>query len=172
MKRSYTLALLLALASCGSTVSTGAEPEGLAMTNDPAVTAESPAVDVLVLVVGGEHLELRAGICNTFDDGTFRFALAEGPVGASGIATATVERFDTGTEVETIVAVEGSRDDETTFSWYARSGLPVHDMRVSLFASTIDGTAVFDSVGGQDTPGLKAMGSFEIRCDSSLGSTP
>lgn len=173
MKRSYALALLLVLASCGSSASsTGAEPEGLAMTSDRASTAESPVVDVLALVVDGERFELRAGICNTFDDGTFRFALVEGPVGASGQATATLERFDAGTDVETIVAVEGTRDDGTDFSWYARSGLPVHDMRVSLFASSIDGTAVFDSIGGSDTPGRKAQGSFEIRCESDVGSAP
>lgn len=173
MSRMLLVALMLALAGCGTSASDTSEPEGLAMTDPLTETVDTtPDFDTLTIDLGDERLTLRAGICNTFDNGTFRFALAEGVVGTTGRVTATVERFDTGAGYELVVAVEGQRDDGTEFSWYARSGLPVHRVTVSIFGSTIEGSAIFDSIGGPDAPGIKAEGHFAIRCQSIVDQAP
>ncbi len=177
MKCAALFALGLALAGCGTNASIGNEPEGLALTDvdqnsdqnaDQNIASDEIADDVLVIEIAGEQFELTAGICNTYDDGTFRFALAEGPVGSVGRGTATVERFDTGVGHEVIIAFEGVRDDKSQIAWYARESLPVHAMTVSVFGSSLDGAAVFDSAGGSDTPGEKRDGTFAIRCSPTL----
>lgn len=165
MKRSALLVLALCFASCGNGAELGTEPDSLAMRDSSSVsTAEGSENDLLVLVIDGERFELRAGICSTYENGTFRFALADGDVGEHSRVIATVERFDTGEGYDVHIAVEGDRDDGSTFSWYARSSLAVHDMSVSVFASALDGSARFDSIGGDNTPGTKAFGTFAIRC--------
>ncbi|MDW3176701.1 MAG: hypothetical protein R8J94_04855 [Acidimicrobiia bacterium] len=165
MKRSALLALGILLAACGDSAPIGSEPEGLAMAeSDQNITSSQVAEDVMVIEIEGERFELDAGICNTYDDGTFRFALAEGPVDAVGRGTATIERFDTGVGHEIIVAFEGRREDDTEVAWYARGNVSVHELTVSIFGSALEGTAVFDSIGGPDAPGEKAEGAFAIRC--------
>lgn len=165
MKCAALFALGLALAGCGTSASIGSEPDGLALANgDQGTEASQVAVNLMVIEIEGERFELTAGICNTYNDGTFRFSLAEGPVGSVGRGTATIERFDTGVGHEIIVAFEGLRDDNSEIAWYARGNLPAHAMNASVFGNTLDGTAVFDSIGGEDTPGDKAEGTFAIRC--------
>ncbi len=165
MKRSALFALGILLAACGNDGTIGSEPEGLAMAErDESISSSQVAEDVMVIEIEGERFELDAGICNTYDDGTFRFALAEGPVDEVGRGTATIERFDTGVGHEIIVAFEGLREDGSDVAWYARGNVSVHELTVSIFGSAVEGTAVFDSIGGPDAPGEKAAGTFEIRC--------
>ncbi len=164
MKRLAGFAVTMLLVGCGADRTNGSEPESLAMTDSGAELASSQsASDVMYFEIDGEHFELGAGICNTYEDGTFRFALAEGLVD-TGRATATIERFDTGTGYEMILALEGLRDDDTGFTWYAREDIAVHELTVSIIGSSIEGTAIFDSIGGAGTPGQKAAGSFALRC--------
>lgn len=165
MKRLALLAVILLLAGCGANGTRGSEPESLAMADsETEVASRQTTSDIMYIEIDEEHFELSAGICNTYDDGTFRFALAEGPINDSGRATATIERFDTGTSYEMILALEGIRDDGTELSWYAREGIAAHELNVSIIGSSIEGTAIFDSIGGADTLGEKASGSFAIRC--------
>lgn len=165
MKRSAIFALGILFASCGDGASIGSEPEGLAMAeSDENIASSQVSEDVMVIEIKGERFELDAGICNTYDDGTFRFALAEGPVDTVGRGTATIERFDTGVGHEIIVAFEGLREDNSEVAWYARGNVSVHELTVSIFGSAVEGTAVFDSIGGPDAPGEKAEGTFAIRC--------
>ncbi len=165
MKCAALFALGLALAGCGTSASIGSEPDGLALVDgDQSTPASQIAEDLMVIEIEGERFELTAGICNTYNDGTFRFSLAEGPVGSMGRGTATIERFDTGVGHEIIVAFEGLRDDNSEIAWYARGNIPVHEMTASVFGSALDGTAVFDSIGGENAPGNKAEGTFAIRC--------
>ena len=165
MKRLASVAVILLLAGCGADGTSGSEPESLAMTDSkPQVASSQPTSDVMYLEIDGERFELNAGICNTYDDGTFRFALAEGPMENSGRATATIERFDTGTGYEMVLAFEGHRDDQSRVTWFARDGIAAHELNMSIIGSSIEGTAVFDSIGGADTPGRKAAGTFSIRC--------
>lgn len=165
MKCAALFALGLALAACGTNASVGSQPEGLAMTDeDPSSSSSQIADDTMVIEIEGERFELTAGICNTYDDGTFRFALAEGPVGSVGRGTATIERFETGFGHEVVFAFEGLRDDNSELAWYARGNVAVHEMTVSVFGSSLDGTATLDSIGGPDAPGEKVEGTFAIRC--------
>lgn len=166
MKRSVLLCLALACASCAANAAENAQPESLAMTETATVT-DAAVEDLMVFEIAGERLELSAGICNTHDNGTFHFALAEGPLGETGRVTATIERFQSGIDQDIVIAIEGSRDDGSSLSWYARSSLPVHDLDIALFASALEGSAVFDSEGGDDAPGTKAPGTFAIRCSGS-----
>jgi hypothetical protein len=160
MKRALAVAIALILGACAG-ASDDSNPENLALADS---TMDSSELGILRLEIGGEPFTLAAGICNTFDNGTFRFALAEGPVETNGHATATIERFDTGSGHEMIVVLEGTRDDSSVVSWYARSSVAVHDVTVSVIGGSVDGSAVFDSVGGPDTSGEKARGDFSIRC--------
>lgn|GEM_PF-1755895 len=158
-------ALGLTLLGCGTDAPIGPEPDGVAMNVDEASNATvEVAADVMVFEINGEEFELTAGICNTYDDGSFHFALAEGPVGEVGRGTATIERFDTGSGYEIIVAFEGLRDDNSELGWYARGSVSVHELTVAVFGGSLEGAALFDSVGGPETPGDKARGTFAIRC--------
>jgi hypothetical protein len=163
MKRALLLAIALTLGACAAVSDDAPETLSLAdsTTTGPSNKAE---LNVMRFEVDGEAFPLSAGICNTFDDGTFRFALAEGPVETNGHATATIERFDTGSGYEMIVVMEGMRDDGSVVSWYARGSVDVHDLTVSVIGGSVEGSAIFDSVGGADTPGEKARGDFSIRC--------
>jgi hypothetical protein len=165
MKCLAGFAVTMLLVSCGADGTGGSEPESLAMTDSGAELASSQsASDVMYFEIDGERFELDAGICNTYDDDTFRFALAEGLLEDTGRTTATIERFDTGTGYEMILALEGLRDDDTGFTWYAREDIAVHELTVSIIGSSIEGMAIFDSIGGAGTPGRKAAGSFALRC--------
>ncbi|MFT7475838.1 MAG: hypothetical protein ACI81L_002780 [Verrucomicrobiales bacterium] len=163
MKRFLLAACGVLLAACGGGQSTGAQPESLALADsvDSSSAAES---NVMRFEIDGEPFELAAGICNTYEDGSFNFALAEGPLGTSGRVTATIERFDTGVGFELIVALEGLRDDASSVTWYAQEPVSVHELDATVFGGTVQGTAVFDTLGGPDTPGDKADGSFSVTC--------
>ncbi len=161
MKRALWVAIALILGACAG-ASDDNSPETLALADSTTSSAE---LNVMNFDVRGEPFSLNAGICNTFGDGTFRFALAEGRVDTNGRATATIERFNTGSSYEMIVVLEGTRDDGSVVSWYARGSVAVHDLTVSVIGGFVQGSAIFDSVGGPDTPGEKARGDFSIRCD-------
>jgi hypothetical protein len=165
MKRLAGFAVTLLLVGCSANGPSGSEPESLAMTDPGAEVASTQSTnDVMYFDIDGERFELNAGICDTYDNGTFHFALAEGRVENTGRATATIERFDTGAGYEMILALEGLLEDGTAVSWYAREGVVAHELTVSVIGSSIEGTAIFDSIGGPDTPGRDAAGSFAIRC--------
>lgn len=164
MKRALCVAIALILGACAA-ASDDNSPETLALADSTTDSAtDSMELNVAKFEVGGEPFSLNAGICNTFDNGTFRFALAEGRVETNGRATATIERFDTGSSHEMIVVLEGTRDDGSAVSWYARGSVAVHELTVSVIGGSVQGSAIFDSVGGPDTPGEKARGDFSIRC--------
>jgi hypothetical protein len=163
MKRALLVAIAVTLGACAA--ASDDAPETLALADSTTTSpSNNTELNVMSFEVGGEAFTLSAGICNSFDDGTFRFALAEGPVETNGRATATIERFDTGSGHEMIVIMEGVRDDGSVVSWYARSSVAVHDLTVSVIGGSVEGSAIFDSVGGADTPGVKARGDFSIRC--------
>lgn len=164
MKRLALLWLALACASCGVGASQNPQPESLAMA-ESSVADGSARPDVMVFEISGERLQLDAGICNTNEDGTFRFALAEGPLGDDGRVTATIERFESGVDQEIVIVIEGTRDDGTELSWYARSSLPVHDITIALFASALEGSAIFESERSDERGGQTAPGTFAIRCN-------
>jgi hypothetical protein len=164
MKRALLVAIALILGACAAASDDDA-PETLALADSTTTSPTNSAeLNVMRFEIRGEPFSLSAGICNTFDDGTFRFALAEGPVETNGHATATIERFDTGSSHEMIVVMEGTRDDSSVVSWYARGSVDVHDLTVSVIGGSVEGSAIFDSVGGAGTPGEKALGDFSIRC--------
>jgi len=163
MTRALWVAIALILGACAA--ASDDAPEALALADSTIdSTTEAAELNIMRLEIGGEEFTLSAGICNTFDDGTFRFALAEGPVETNGHATATIERFDTGSSYEMIVVIEGTRDDSSVVTWYARGSVALHDLTVSVIGGSVEGSALFDSVGGSDTPGEKARGDFAIRC--------
>lgn len=168
MKRAAALTLALVLASCGGSPSTSVQPETLAMADEseafPDTAATLAETDLMVFEIAGERFELVSGICNTYEDGTFRFALGEGAVGSSGRVTATIERFNTGVGYELIVAFEGQRDDATALRWYARDDVAVHDVVVSVFGPSVSGSAQFTS-SNESLPTTETVaGSFAITC--------
>lgn len=158
--------IALALAGCSGEPSASVQPETLAMTDPPpAAQDESPQhSDIMLLDVGGERFELFAGICNTYDDGTFRFALAEGFLDNDGRATATIERFDTGTGFRVDVTLEAHQADVVEASWYASGDIAAHHMNVSVFGPTIAGTARFSPSGDDPLPPRSVDGSFSLSC--------
>ena len=163
MKRALFVAIAVIFGACAAASDDG-PPEGLALADTTTTSTTNTERNVMRLEIGGELFTLSAGICDTYDNGTFQFALAEGPVESEGHMTATIERFDNGSTHEMIVVVEGTRDDSSTVSWYARGSVTAHDLTVSIIGASVEGSAIFDSVGGPDTPGDKAPGDFTIRC--------
>ena len=149
--------LLFALLAAGCASGAGPAPESLAL-------AEPQEVNVMRFNIDGESFELQAGICNTYDDGTFRFSLAEGTVEETGRVTATIERFDSGSSFDVLLALEGVREDGSPVTWYAKDPLEIHQIAETVSGGYIRGTAVFDSVGGDNPTGMRANGDFSIRC--------
>jgi len=149
--------LLFALLAAGCASGTGPAPEGLAL-------ADPQEVNVMRFTVEGESFELQAGICNTYDDGTFRFSLAEGTVEGAGRVTATIERFSSDAGFDILLALEGVREDGSPVTWYAKDPLEIHQIAETVNGGYIRGTAVFDSVGSDNPTGLRANGDFSVRC--------
>lgn len=152
------------LAACSGETTAGQQPDALAMTDAaPVGTVEAPT-NVMRFTIGRQPFELDAGICNTYEDGTFSFALAEGPFDSAGRVTATIERFDTGAGFDVIIALEGARSDGTAVSWYAQESIEVHNISSTVLGGTVEGTALFASVGGPEAAGVRADGSFTVSC--------
>ena len=162
--RRMLLGLCLFLAACGADPAAGPEPEALALVDEPAAVDVAPGTDLMAFTIGRQSFELNAGICNTYDDGTFKFALAEGTIDSGGHVTATIERFDTGVGFEMIIALEGAREDGTAVSWYAQESIDVHNIASTVLGGTSEGTALFASDGGPEAAGVRADGSFAVSC--------
>ena len=118
-------------------------------------------------VIGGEFFELKAGICNTYDDGTFRFALAEGTMADEGPVTATIERFDAGSGFNILLALEGLRADTTSVTWYAKDPTQFHQIDETVVGPEIRGTAIFTEVEDAPPNVAAAAGAFSLRCEAS-----
>lgn len=171
MRRGLFASLLMLLAATGCATESTEEPVALALadTSDGAANvslADGPVVDtdVMRFSVDGEYFELRAGICNSYDDGTFQFALAEGELVDGGTVTATIERFDSGSSFDIIVALEGLRADTSSVTWYAKDQLAIHQINETIVGPEIRGSAVFTPI--EDDPGGvgAAPGEFSLRC--------
>lgn len=158
------LGLGLLLAACGGETVAGPEPEALAMADEPVPVEVETGTDLMAFTIGRQSFELTAGICNTYDDGTFKFALAEGTIDSGGHVTATIERFDTGVGFEMIIALEGAREDGTAVSWYAQDSVDAHNIASTVLGGTSEGTALFASAGGPEAAGVRADGSFAVSC--------
>jgi len=151
-----------------------AAPDALAFADQPETPSVSLALDpvqdtnIMRFAINGERFELTAGICNTYDDGTFRFSLAQGELDDGGSVTATIERFDTGTSFDVLIALEGLRANTTSVTWYAEDPAAIHDMRATVIGPEIRGTALFTEV--EDVlSGNTAPGEFSLRCAPAAG---
>jgi hypothetical protein len=166
MRRLSIFALALALAGCGGEPSTSVQPETLSMTDPPPADHDESLqeTDVMLLDIDGERFELFAGICNTYDDGTFRFALAEGRLDTNARTTATIERFDTGAGFKVVVALEEQQDEGGDVSWYASGDIAADQMSVSVFGPTITGTARFSPSGDDGLSPRSVDGRFSLSC--------
>lgn len=157
VSRAPFLALLLLATGCSLAGSNAAEPPPEAIASAEPITSE------LLVEIDGESFVLRAAICNTYDDGTFQFALAEGSLGEGNVA-ATIERFDNDGIFHVLIALEGTRGDGSQVSWYAADPHDVYEIESITLGPSLQGTAVFDSIGGAAAPGLRASGSFSVTC--------
>jgi len=154
--RLSVLVFCILLAGCAAESSTESAPAALA--------SAQPSVNTMHFEIGGETFELDAGICNTTDEGVFQFALAEARLDNDGSVTATIELFDTGSSLNTLIALEGTRDDGSPVSWYAVDPHAIYDISPIIIGPSITGTANFDSIGGPEAPGESASGTFSITC--------
>ncbi len=164
-----TLAVLLAASSCGTEGTN--EPVALAFAdaNEAAQNlslADAPVVEtnLMRLSIGGERFELQAGICNTYGDGTFQFALAEGELADGGTVTATIERFDSGSSFDVALALEGLRADASSVTWYAKDQSTVHQINETIVGPEIRGTALFTPIEDDSTAAAATPGEFSLRC--------
>jgi len=158
------LIFALLLAACSSDASLGAQPDALALADEIAATEAVAGPMEMSLLVGQQSFALSTAICNTYDDDTFKFALAEGTVDGGGQVAATIERFDNGVGFEMIIALEGVRDDGIDVSWHAQDSIPVHEINSTLVGTSVHGTALFASIGGPEAAGILANGSFAVSC--------
>lgn len=165
MRRVF-LSLALLLAACSGDATIGPEPDALALSDTaPEEIVEAvPLQNTMTFTIGRETFDLTAGICNSYDDGTFQFALGEGPLESAGRVTATIERFDAGDSFETIIALEGLRDDGTSVSWYAQESVFENNVIASVFGDEVTGSATFASDGGSTAAGVLADGTFSVAC--------
>lgn len=140
-------------------------PDALAFDEPPASEPAARPTYEMGFEIGGERFTLQAGICNTYDDETFKFALGEGEFPTGGHVTATIERFYTGVDYEIILALEGIRPDDTTVSWYAQGPIREHEISAVVLGGSIEGSATFDASGGDPPNGMQAPGSFWVSCE-------
>lgn len=174
MRRGLFAAFLMLLAATGCATESTDEPVALALADTTDGTAnvslaDGPVddTDVMRFSVDGEFFELQAGICNTYDDGTFQFALAEGELMDGGSVTATIERFDSGASFDIILALEGLRADTSSVTWYAKDQIAIHQINETIVGPEIRGTAVFTRTEDDPTGADTAPGEFSLRCSSS-----
>jgi len=164
MRRVAGVAFLMFLTACGGTAATeSTAPDAIAF-EESAGAADPEPWNEMGFEIGDEAFTLHAGICNVYADETFKFALAEGDLDDGGRVTATIERFYTGVDYEIIVALEGIRADDARVSWYAQDPIREHEISAVVLGGSIEGSAMFDTMGGNPPQGERASGSFWVRC--------